>query len=267
MTETRAYPHKPYAPFPTLLDLRGQIAVVTGGSLGIGEAVSRRLLEAGATVVVASILQGALEALQADFDHCHFRPCDVTRPDDLDALFGWIEAEFGRLDILVNNAGIYPLCATDDVTPDFFDRMVAVNLKGSFFTTQRAMRLMHAAGKGGAVVNLSSICGHRPMPNHCVYDSTKAAVLAMTRNLARSGAARGIRVNSISPGLTATPGNLAPDLFRQLNESGVLQNIPLQRAGEPFEIANAVLFLVSPLASYVTGADLLVDGGWAQHGI
>ncbi|MDZ4394453.1 SDR family oxidoreductase [Cypionkella sp.] len=267
MTEASCYQHRPYAPFQTLLDLRGQIAVVTGGSLGIGEAVSRRLLEAGATVVVASIMEGALDALQADFGPVHYRHCDVTRPHDIDALFDWIEAEFGRLDILVNNAGIYPLCATDDVTPDFFDRIIAVNLKGSFFTTQRAMRLMRAAGNGGAVVNLSSICGHKPMPNHCVYDSTKGAVLAMTRNLARSGAVSGIRVNSISPGLTATPGNLAPELFRQLSESGVLQNIPLRRAGEPSEIANAILFLVSPMASYMTGADLLVDGGWSLHGI
>ena len=267
MTEASCYQHRPYAPFQTLLDLRGQIAVVTGGILGIGEAVSRRLLEAGATVVVASIKEGALDALQADFGPVHYRHCDVTHADDIDALFDWIEAEFGRLDILVNNAGIYPLCATDDVTPDFFDRMIDVNLKGSFFTTQRAMQMMRTAGNGGAVVNLSSICGHKPMPNHCVYDSTKGSVLAMTRNLARSGAMSGIRVNSISPGLTATPGNLVPELFRQLNESGVLQNIPLQRAGEPSEIANAILFLVSPLASYITGADLLVDGGWFLHGI
>lgn len=236
--------------------------------MGIGGAVTRRILQAGGIVIAAAIAEGDIIALQKDFgDRVEFVRCDVTKTGDIETLFRDVERKFGKLDVLVNNAGIYPLCDTDEISEPFFDAMLAVNLKGSFFVCQRAMRLMRNGNRGGAIVNLSSICGHKPMPNHCAYDSTKGAVLAMTRNLARTGAADNIRVNSVSPGLTATPGNLDPKLFAQLKASGVLENIPLSRAGEPFEIANTILFLVSPMSTYITGADLLVDGGWILHGI
>jgi len=210
MTEPApAYAAGPHLAFDKLLDLSRRSALVTGGGMGIGLAVTQRLLEAGADVTVAALDEGDLGSLQAGRDRLRFVACDVTQPQSLDRLFG----EIPGLDILVNNAGIYPLSATEDVTPDFFDRLIGVNLRASFFVAQRAMAKMRETGRGGIVVNLSSICGHRPMRNHAVYDTTKGGILALTRNLALSGAPHGIRVNSISPGLTATPGNMAPELF------------------------------------------------------
>ena len=256
--EAPAYAQGPRVPFEKLLDLSGRAALVTGGAMGIGLAVTQRLLEAGAQVTVAALDQGALGSLEVGEERLCFVACDVARAGALDQLF----QELPSLDILVNNAGIYPLCPTEDVTPDFFDRLVGVNLRSSFFVAQRAMSIMKATGRGGSVVNLSSICGHRPMRNHAIYDTTKGAILALTRNLALSGAADGVRVNSVSPGLTATPGNMAPELFRQLERDGTLARIAQNRAAEPLEIANTILFLVSDMASYITGTDLLVDGGW-----
>lgn len=267
MSGTPSYQALPYAPFAGLLDFRGKTAVVTGGGDGIGLAIARRFAEAGARVVVGDLQAGRTGELVAEGLDVRHVPTDVTVQEQVDGLLDAAMAAHGRIDVFVNNAGIYPLRPVDDVDGAFWDRMFAVNCKAMFFGAQAASRRMKAQGQGGAIVNLSSICGHKPMPNHCAYDASKGAVLAMTRNLALALAPHGIRVNSVSPGLTATPGNLKPELFRQLQDSGVLDNIPLRRQAEPFEIASTVLFLASPMASYVTGTDLLVDGGWFLHGI
>lgn len=267
MDGTPSYQARPYAPFAGLLDLRGKTAVVTGGGEGIGLAIARRFAEAGARMVVGDIQPGRSgELADEGFDVLYVRT-DVTVARELEALLDATVNAHGAVDVFVNNAGIYPLRAVDEIDGDFWDRMFAVNCKAMFFGARAAGQRMKAQGQGGAIVNLSSICGHKPMANHCAYDASKGAVLAMTRNLATALAPHGVRVNSVSPGLTATPGNLKPELFRQLQASGVLDNIPLRRQAEPHEIASTVLFLASPMASYVTGADLLVDGGWFLHGI
>lgn len=267
MSAAPSYQARPEVPFAGLLDLRGRTAVVTGGAEGIGFAIARRFAEAGARVVVGDLRPGRTGELAAAGHEVRHVPTDVTAQGALDGLLDAAMAAHGRVDVFVNNAGIYPLRAVEEIDGAFWDRMFAVNCKAMFLGAQAASRHMKARGEGGAIVNLSSICGHKPMPNHCAYDASKGAVLAMTRNLAIALAPHGIRVNSVSPGLTATPGNLKPELFRQLQSSGVLDHIPLRRQAEPFEIANTVLFLASPMASYVTGTDLLVDGGWLLHGI
>jgi NAD(P)-dependent dehydrogenase (short-subunit alcohol dehydrogenase family) len=267
MSITPSYQALSYAPFDGLLDFRGKAAVVTGGADGIGLAIARRFAEAGAHVVVGDLNAGRSGELAAEGHDVRHVPTDVTVQEQVDGLLDVAMAAHGRIDVFVNNAGIYPLRAVDEIDGTFWDRMFAVNCKAMFFGAQAASRRMKTQGRGGAIVNLSSICGHKPMPNHCTYDASKGAVLAMTRNLALALAPHGIRVNSVSPGLTATPGNLKPELFRQLQDSGVLDHIPLRRQAEPFEIASTVLFLASPMASYVTGTDLLVDGGWFLHGI
>lgn len=260
------YQALPYRPFAELLDLSGKTAVVTGGGSGIGFAISRRLAEAGANVVIGSLApERSGELVEAGFPVA-FQATDVSQPADIQRLADTAVERFGSVDIWINNAGIYPLKAIDDVDADFWDDLHAINTRAVFVGAQVAQRQMRWQQSAGAIVNLSSICGHRPMANHCTYDTSKGAVMAMTRSLAKDLSPFNIRVNSVSPGLTATPGNLEPELLEQHRKNNVLGNIALGRAAEPWEIADAVLFLVSPLSSYVTGIDLLVDGGWLLHG-
>jgi NAD(P)-dependent dehydrogenase (short-subunit alcohol dehydrogenase family) len=260
------YQALPYRAFGQLLDLSGKTAVVTGGSSGIGFAISRRLAEAGAKVMIGSLAREHSDELIEAGYAVAFQVTDVSCPNDIQQLADAAVERFGSLDIWINNAGIYPLRAIDDIDPDFWDGLHAINTCAVFLGAQVAQRQMRKQESAGAIVNLSSICGHRPMANHCAYDASKGAVLAMTRSLAKDLSAFNIRVNSVSPGLTATPGNLEPELLEQHRQNNVLNNIGLGRAAEPWEIANAVLYLVSPLSSYVTGTDLLVDGGWLLHG-
>jgi NAD(P)-dependent dehydrogenase (short-subunit alcohol dehydrogenase family) len=255
-----------YRPFAQLLDLSGKTAVVTGGGSGIGFAISRRLAEAGANVLIGSLApERSEELIEAGFAVA-FMATDVRHAGDIQQLADTAVERFGSVDIWINNAGVYPLKAVDEIDAEFWDGLHAINTRAVFLGVQAAQRQMRRQGRSGAIVNLSSICGHRPMANHCTYDASKGAVLAMTRSLARDLSAFNIRVNSISPGLTATPGNLEPELLEQHRQNNVLNNIPMGRAAEPWEIADAVLYLVSPLSSYVTGIDLLVDGGWLLHG-
>lgn len=259
------YRHLAETPFADLLDLGGKVAVVTGGSSGIGLAISRRLAQAGARVVIGSLARESTDELLDEGLAVSFVATDVSCREQIARLAAEAERQ-GGLDIWVNNAGIYPLKAVEAVDEVFWDRMQAINTRAAFFGARYAREQMLRHGRGGSIVNLSSVCGHRPMANHVTYDTSKGAILAMTRSLARDLARDGIRVNSISPGLTATPGNLEPELFRQHQQNRVLENIPLGRPGEPFEIANVVLFLASPLASYITGTDITVDGGWLLYG-
>jgi len=259
------YQHLPVTPFENLLDLHGQVAVVTGGSSGIGLDISRRLAQAGARVVIGSLARERTDELMDEGLDVHFVATDVSCREQLVRLGAEASGQ-GKLRIWVNNAGIYPLKAIDEVDGGFWDRMQAINTRAAFFGAQCAQALIRRHGEGGSIINLSSVCGHRPMANHVTYDTSKGAILAMTRSLAKDLSGHGIRVNSISPGLTATPGNLEPELFRQHQHNRVLENIPLGRPGEPYEIANVALFLASPLASYITGTDITVDGGWLLHG-
>jgi NAD(P)-dependent dehydrogenase (short-subunit alcohol dehydrogenase family) len=260
------YQALPRQPFAGLLDLSGKTAVVTGGGSGIGFAISQRLAEAGANVLIGSLAPDRSdELIEAGFP-VSFQATDVCRPGEIQRLADTAIERYGSVDIWINNAGVYPLKAIDDIDEGFWDMLHAINTRAVFLGAQAAQRQMRTQRSAGAIVNLSSICGHRPMANHCTYDASKGAVLAMTRSLAKDLSAFNIRVNSVSPGLTATPGNLEPELLEQHRQNNVLNNIALGRPAEPHEIANAVLFLVSPLASYVTGIDLLVDGGWLLHG-
>lgn len=259
------YTHLPYVEFGELLDLKGKTAVVTGGGDGIGLAISRRLAEAGANVVMGSLGVENSQDLIDDGYPAIFVQTDVTKNEDLDNLLKQAKDKFGSVDIFVNNAGIYPLKPIHEITEEFWNKVYAVNTKAMFFGAQKASQIMIEQGSGGSIVNLSSICGHRPMPNHCAYDSSKGAVLSMTRNLAKDLGKHSIRVNSVSPGLTATPGNLEPELLKEHEKMNTLNNIPMKRRGEPFEIANVVLFLASQMASYVSGEDVLVDAGWSTN--
>jgi NAD(P)-dependent dehydrogenase (short-subunit alcohol dehydrogenase family) len=248
-------------------DLQGQVALVTGAARGIGHACALALAHAGADIAlgfrdrntggelvneIESMGRGALP-LQMD----------VTHLDEIQNAIDATVAHFGRLDILVNNAGLGPSNLAENVREEDFDYTLAVNLKGTFFTSQVAGRVM-IQQKYGRIINLSSQAGVVALPTESIYCMTKAAINHLTRCLAVEWGQYNITVNAVAPTFINTPGTaeaLADDVFR----ADVLSRIALGRIGEPMEVASAVVFLASPAAALITGDTLLIDGGWTAR--
>jgi NAD(P)-dependent dehydrogenase (short-subunit alcohol dehydrogenase family) len=248
-------------------DLNGKIALVTGGGRGIGKAISLGFARAGAGVAVhyyrnpksaeetvrqIKELGGQAEAVQAD----------VSNQDDTDKLIPEITAAFGCLDIVINNAGIYPLSPLTEMTLEEWEEMLSTNLRGAFLVTQAAGRQMILQGNGGAVINIASIEGISPAPGHSHYSAAKGGLIMFTKASASELGKHGIRVNAVSPGLIWRPG-LEEDWPGGVQR--YTKAAPLQRIGQPEDIANACLFLASPAASWITGTNLVVDGGVLTH--
>ncbi|MCY1388540.1 Cyclopentanol dehydrogenase [compost metagenome] len=243
--------------------LQGKVAFITGAGSGIGAATAKRFAEEGATVVLCGRNQEPLQAVAAAIrdagGKAEWAVADVSNEQ---AIVGAIEAaaqQHGRLDILVNNAMAYTWGAIDSTSTTDWHANFATTVDGTFWGTRTAMALMKAQG-GGAIVNLASICGVFGTPWMAGYSAAKAAVINFSRAAASEGAASKIRCNVVIPGVVDTPataGMLADDKARGNTE----KLIPLRRVGLPVEVANAILFLVSDEASYITGACLPVDGG------
>lgn len=246
--------------------LAGKVAVVTGASNGIGAAVARRFVAEGARVVLADLDERAGRALAGELGAAAaFERCDVSRPADLQAAFESCEARFGRLDVLVNNAAIqstHDFEATDEAE---WQRIVDVNLKGTFFGIRQAIAFMRRAG-GGAIVNTSSTFAIVGSPGYSAYHATKGGVSALTRAAAVSLIKDRIRVNAVCPGTTMTEGLVAGvratavDYDAAMASYAALQ--PMGRFAQPGEIAGAYVFLASDEASFVIGAELVVDGAY-----
>ncbi len=242
--------------------LAGKVALVTGGSSGIGAAIATTFAAAGAQVVVADITAD----LGATLDGDALPPVwlDVADPQSCNRLVGAIEQRFGRLDILVNSAGIGADYSFLDTPVAVFERVCAVNLTGTFLIGQAAVRLM-SAGSAGSIVNISSVSGMRGNLGRAAYGSSKAGVIVLSQVMAIELAERGIRVNVISPGPIETP--LTAIVHDQAIRDAWAQFVPMRRYGQPDEIASAALFLASDAASYITGQVLSVDGGFIGGGL
>ena len=250
-------------PLRDLIDLTGKTAIVTGGAMGIGLGIARRLHEAGAAVVVADLDGDAAREVVTGFERDREGSALATRVDVSDAasVEAMVEAaeSLGDIDILVNNAGIFPMKPLVDLDLETFRHVIDVNLTGLYLCTRAVSQRMIARGHGGRIVNITSIDAlHPSMVGLAHYDASKHGAWGFTKNVALELAAHGIAVNAVAPGGIRTPGTGDVDeemlaVFEQM--------IPMHRMGVPDDIGRAVLFLSCDLASYVTGAQLVVDGG------
>jgi NAD(P)-dependent dehydrogenase (short-subunit alcohol dehydrogenase family) len=251
-------------------DLAGQTALVTGASRGLGRAISLALANAGANVVLglrdpASGSHGDLvDQIRAIGHGVEVVACDIGDLGQVRAAVDRTVEAFGRLDILVNNAGLGPENPAEDVTEADFDLTFDINVKGTFFASQAAGRVMIRQGYG-RIVSLSSQAGFVALPTESVYCMSKAAVAHMTKCLAVEWGRHGITVNAVAPTFIRTPGTsdaLADPAFA----ADVVERIAgLHRIGEPMDVAGGVVFLASPAASLVTGVTLMIDGGWTAR--
>lgn len=245
--------------------LEGKIALITGGTSGIGLATAKRFVAEGAKVVITGRRKEVLDAAVKEIGHdASGVQTDSSKLADLDRLYAEIKQRHGRIDILFANAGGGEFATIDQVTEEHFDKTYATNVKGVFFTVQKALPLML---KGGSIVLNASIVSIKGTPAFGVYSSTKAAVRSFARTWTNELKDRQIRVNVVSPGPIDTPGvdGLVSDgeQAKQLKAT-LASQVPLGRMGHPDEIAKAVVFLASEDSSYVAGVELFVDGGMVQ---
>ncbi len=245
--------------------LQGKIALISGGTTGIGLATAKLFQNEGAQVVVTGRNADTLsEAQQTLGPKATVVRSDASSLTDIDALISDVKRKFGRIDILFANAGIAQFAPVDQVTEDFYDSQFDLNVKGLYFLVQKALPLIP---DGGAVLLNASVVSRKGMPAASIYSATKAAVRSFGRTLAAELAPRKIRVNTISPGPVATPifnkTGLSKEALEQFSKE-MEQGVALKRFGTPDEIAKVALFVASEEASYLVGAEIFVDGGLAE---
>lgn len=249
------------------LNIEGQVAIVTGAGQGLGEAIAKTLAKAGAKVTVNDLNPDRAErvatAIRNSGGQAIGVAADISNKFQCVHLVETTRTEWGRLDILVNNAGIEPVSPILKMDEWDWDRCLDINLKGTFFMSQLCGRVMaeENAARGGCIVNISSIAGvETPLRHRAAYCASKAGVMGFARECAREFAHYGIRVNTVVPGVFVTP------MTEKLRQDPAMmekwkREIPMERLGEPQEVASTVLFLCSPASSYMTGSTVTVDGG------
>ena len=245
--------------------LEGKIAVITGGNSGIGLATAHLFNEEGATVIVTARNEKRLEeSKEVVGEGIEIAVADVSKMAEIEALFEHVGNKYGRIDALFVNAGIPDLVPFELVDEDLFDRVCQVNLKGAYFCAQKALPWL---GKSSSIIFNTSAANQMGLTNFSVYSSTKGGLRSLTRNLSVELAQSGIRVNAVSPGPISTPilgkagmKNEDLDAFREQIEG----HVPMQRFGNPKEVATTVLFLASEDSSFITGEEIVVDGGLTQ---
>lgn len=253
-------------PLPDLISLKGKVALVTGSGRGIGRAIALRLADAGAAVAVSDMEAATAESVAVEIRDgggtALAVAADVSDEAGVKSMVRACIDELGGLDVVVNNAGIFPPCPVLGMETAMFDRVIAVNLRGVFLCTREAAAAMVDQGRGGTIVNVTSIDAlHPSMVGLAHYDASKHGVWGFTKNVALELAPHGIRVNAVAPGGVLTPGVEEMGGGSSDAVAAFSARIPEGRMGDPDDIARAVLFLASDLSTYVTGAQLVVDGG------
>jgi len=270
-----ALPNK-QVPISELIDLTGRRAVVTGGATGIGFAISYRLAEAGATILIADIDTKATQKASEELNNCgyktYFTRCDVRQEEEVKAMVNTAKEQIGGIDMLVNNAGIYPRIPLGEMSGCDFEKVISVNLTGTFLCSRYASEKMIEQGRGGCIINIASIeAVHPSSTGMSAYDASKGGVLMLTKSMARELGPHGIRVNAIAPGGIMTPGTVSRIRGESSKEQEKAQlkelktfmaRMVLGRMGDADDVARVALFLASDLASYITGDLIAVDGGY-----
>ena len=245
--------------------LEGKVAVVTGGNSGIGLATAKLLREEGAKVAISGRDQSTLDAAVKDIgDSTVAVRADISKPEDLDALFTKVQKAFGKIDIRFANAGVAKFATISDMTENLFDEIFDINVRGTFFTLKKSLGYLN---DGAAIVINTTFADRVGLPGSSVYAASKAALRSLVRVTAAELVGRGIRVNTVSPGAIATPifGKLGMPKEAVDELAGViLSRVPMKRLGQIEDVANAVVFLASSQASYITGVELNVGGGAGQ---
>lgn len=247
--------------FEAVYGLKGQVALVTGSTKGIGRATAQVLAQAGAHVLISSRKAEECDAVAADLQaqglSAEAAPCHIGKPDAIDAMEAHLKQRHGGLDILVNNAVLSPLRSIEDTDLGLFRKTVEVDLQGYWFLSAAAVRLMAPRGKG-AIVNIASVAALHPDRGLALYSTLKTALIGLSRAFAQEYGGRNIRVNTVMPGLIET--KLA-EKYDDATRQKMFSTMCLPRLGQPEEIGQAVHYLVSPASAYVTGAHLVIDGG------
>jgi 3-oxoacyl-[acyl-carrier protein] reductase len=239
----------------------GRTVVITGATRGIGEAVGLAFVAEGAHVVSFDLIDPVEP--RPGFDYVKV---DVSNEHDVHAGFATAVGRTGRVDVLVNNAGLQRVGLVDEIASTDWDLVVRVHLFGTYYCTAEALRHMKAAGRG-AIVSVASVAGFVGLPGRSAYSAAKAGIMSMTRVVAVEVAELGIRVNAVAPGFTRTAIIEQGLRDGSLQEDWMVGEVPMRRLADPSEIANAIRFLASDDASYITGQTLVVDGGWTVQGI
>ena len=270
-------PISEYTPIGELITLAKKRAVVTGGAMGIGFAISYRLAEAGASIVIVDIhrerAEQASEELRSNGYEASFIQADVSKEKEVQDMVNTIVGEVGGIDILVNNAGIYPYIPFAQITGDDIDRVISVNLKGTLLCSREVSSNMIKQRQSGCIINIASISSSRPVSKgFSIYDASKGGVHTLTKSMALELGQHSIRVNAIAPGSILTEGMLSQGKGLQPSEwkaelKKFMASTVLGRLGRADDIGRAALFLASDLASYITGTLIVVDGGFQLTGI
>ncbi len=239
--------------------LKDKVSIITGSAQGIGLGIAKLFAQEGSKVVItdrnSEICNKSCEELKSQGFDAVSIPCDVTNIKDVENLFVKTAESFGKVDILVNNAGIFPFVKFEDMTENDWDKVMNVNLKGMFFCSQFASKVMTSGSKIVNISSIASVVGFEGLVHYC---TTKGGVNSFTRTLALEIASKKINVNAVAPGAIETPGAA----MTEETKNNTLKLIPLSRIGIPEDIAKASLFFASSLSDYITGQTLIVDGGW-----
>lgn len=245
-----------------MINLKDKVAVVTGAARGIGEAIAVELARYGADVVVSDILPGqaTVNKIKALKREAIYIKTDVTKKQEIENLIAETIKKFKKIDIFVNNAGVFHPSPSETLSEEQWDKTIDINLKGYFLCAQAVGKHMLKKGKGN-IINIASIAGFEGYAQAAAYCASKGGIINLTNSLAAEWGPKGIRVNTICPGIIETA--MTEDILKDpKSKQGTIAKIPLRRTGKPIDIANAAVFLASDASSYITGMDIIIDGGW-----